>query len=112
MSTPAPRLPRRPLTGGAAPEPIDWAKAGRGSVRRRARGMTHAEAVAAVQDARFQDARFQDRQDSRREDLAHDERGPAELADTESSRSAQCPAGAAGPRIGCAAVGTRWRIPG
>ncbi|MFF3460501.1 hypothetical protein ACFYXH_40735 [Streptomyces sp. NPDC002730] len=88
MSAPATRRPRRPLTGGAAPESIDWAEVGRGSVRRRARGMTHAEAAATLEDARFQD-----QQDARREDLANDERGPAELA--EWKRIAQLLAGTA-----------------
>jgi hypothetical protein len=50
--------------------------------------MTHAEAAAALEDARFQN-----RQDARHEDLAHDERGPAELAEWE--RSAQLLAGTA-----------------
>ncbi|MCY0930916.1 hypothetical protein OTB20_32935 [Streptomyces sp. H27-H1] len=76
MDTPAPRRPRSPLTGAPAPAPVDWAKVGRSSVRRRARGMTHTEAAAALEDARFEA-----RQDSRHEDLANDERGPAELAE-------------------------------
>ncbi|MDJ0385213.1 hypothetical protein [Streptomyces sp. G-G2] len=38
--------------------------------------MTHTEAAAALEDARFEA-----RQDSRHEDLANDERGPAELAE-------------------------------
>ncbi|WP_370424246.1 hypothetical protein AB8O64_36435 (plasmid) [Streptomyces sp. QH1-20] len=34
--------------------PIDYAKVGRSSVRRRARGMTHSEAVAALEEAELQ----------------------------------------------------------
>ncbi|MDJ0465966.1 hypothetical protein [Streptomyces sp. H27-C3] len=76
MNTPSHRRPRRPFTGGPGPAPVDQAKVGRGSVRRRARGMTHTEAAAALEDAHFAA-----RQDSRHEDLANDERGPAELAE-------------------------------
>ncbi|MFF2927199.1 hypothetical protein ACFVTP_33145 [Streptomyces celluloflavus] len=36
---------------GALRTPIDYAKVGRSSVRRRARGMTHGEAVAALEEA-------------------------------------------------------------
>lgn len=80
MSTPVPRSrrrPRVPAPGAAAPrQPVDWAKVGRRSVRRRATGMTAAEAAAALEEAELQ--RHMDRD---REDLADDERGPAELAE-------------------------------
>ncbi|MET9847832.1 hypothetical protein [Streptomyces ossamyceticus] len=80
MSTPAPRSHRRPRVPAhraAAPrEPIDWAKVGRRSVRRRARGMTHPEAAAALEDAELQQHMVRDH-----EDLAGDERGPAEVAE-------------------------------
>ncbi|MFD9114879.1 hypothetical protein [Streptomyces bottropensis] len=80
MSTPAPRSHRRPRVPAhrtAAPrEPIDWAKVGRCSVRRRARGMTHPEAAAALEDAELQQHMVRDH-----EDLAGDERGPAEVAE-------------------------------
>ncbi|MGW2051929.1 hypothetical protein ACWCPF_43445 [Streptomyces sp. NPDC001858] len=78
MSTPAPRSRRRPgvpaARGAASRDPIDWARVGRNSVRRRARGMTHSEAAAALEEAELQ--RHMDRD---RQDLADDERGPAEL---------------------------------
>ncbi|NNN31874.1 hypothetical protein HLK59_16165 [Streptomyces sp. S3(2020)] len=80
MSTPAPRSHRRPRVPAhraAAPrEPVDWAKAGRRSVRRRARGMTHPEAAAALEEAELQQHLVRDH-----EDLAGDERGPAEVAE-------------------------------
>ncbi|MFI9080991.1 hypothetical protein ACIGW8_31735 [Streptomyces sioyaensis] len=60
-----------------APGPVDHAKIGRSSVRRRARGMTHGEAVTALEDAE-QDAHM----NRRHEDLADDGgRGEAELAE-------------------------------
>jgi len=59
-------------------EPLDPARTGRRSVRRRARGTT-ADAAAAALDV----ARFDARQNSRFEDLAGDERGPAELGEWE-----------------------------
>ncbi|SEB30559.1 hypothetical protein SAMN04490357_0050 [Streptomyces misionensis] len=78
MSTPAPRSrrrPRVPAPGAAAPRPpVDWAKVGRRSVRRRATGMTATEAAAALEEAELQ--RHLDRD---REDLADDERGAAEI---------------------------------
>ncbi|MFE1028547.1 hypothetical protein ACFW5I_28975 [Streptomyces sp. NPDC058818] len=71
------RRPRVPAPGAAAPrQPVDHAKAGRRAVRRRATGMTAAEAAAALEDARLQQ-----RIDRDREDLADDERGPAEVAE-------------------------------
>ncbi|MER6375914.1 hypothetical protein ABT255_48150 [Streptomyces mirabilis] len=82
MSTPAPRSHRRPrfpspAARGAAPrKPVDWAKAGRSTVRRRARGMTHPEAAAALEEAELQQHLDRDR-----EDLADDERGPAEVGE-------------------------------
>nr|AHE38768.1 Hypothetical protein pFRL2_93 [Streptomyces sp. FR1] len=51
-------------------------KVGRRSVRRRARGMTHPEAAAALEDAELQQHMVRDH-----EDLAGDERGPAEVAE-------------------------------
>ncbi|MGA5363909.1 hypothetical protein [Streptomyces purpurascens] len=80
MSTPAPRSHRRPRVPArrtAVPrEPIDWAKVGRRSVRRRAHGMTHPEAATALEDAELQQHMVRDH-----EDLAGDERGPAEVAE-------------------------------
>lgn len=80
MSTATPRSHRRPRVPAgraAAPrEPVDYTKIGRRSVRRRARGMTHAEAAAALDEAELQQ-----HMDRHREDLAGDERGPAEVAE-------------------------------
>lgn len=80
MSTPAPRPHRRlrgPARRTAVPrEPIDWAKVGHRAVRRRARGMTHPEAAAALEEAELQQHMVRDH-----EDLAGDERGPAEVAE-------------------------------
>ncbi|MGW7415807.1 hypothetical protein [Streptomyces sp. NPDC054863] len=73
---------RRPREPFAAPtprterRPVDPARIGRSSVRRRARGMTHTEVQDAL-DGALIDARIA----SRHEDLATDERGPAELAE-------------------------------
>ncbi|MCX4799952.1 hypothetical protein OG497_39615 [Streptomyces sp. NBC_01242] len=82
MSTPAPRSrrrPRIPAPSAAAPrQPVDQAKVGRSSVRRRATGMTATEAAAALEDARLHQHLDRDR-----EDLADDERGPVELAEWE-----------------------------
>ncbi|MGW3954023.1 hypothetical protein ACWEKM_24585 [Streptomyces sp. NPDC004752] len=79
MSTPVPRSRRRlrvpaPGTAAAPRQPVDQAKVGRRSVRRRATGMTATEAAAALEEAELQ--RHLDRD---REDLADDERGPAEI---------------------------------
>jgi hypothetical protein len=61
----------------AAPrQPVDRAKVGRSSVRRRATGMTATEAAAALEEAELQQHLDRDR-----EDLADDERGPAERAE-------------------------------
>ncbi|WP_328766069.1 hypothetical protein [Streptomyces sp. NBC_00286] len=80
MSTPVPRSrrrPRVPVPGAAARrEPVDWAKVGRRAVRRRATGMTHPEAAAALEEAELQQHMDRDR-----ENLADEERGPAELAE-------------------------------
>lgn len=80
MSTPAPRSRRRPrvpaLDAAAPRQPVDQAKVGRSSVRRRATGMTATEATAALEEARLQ-------QHIDREDLADDRRGPAEVAEWE-----------------------------
>ncbi|MFF8960851.1 hypothetical protein [Streptomyces sp. NPDC014894] len=80
MSTPLPwsrRRPRIPAPGTAAPRrPMDWAKVGRTAVRRRATGMTAAEAAAALENAELEQHLDRDR-----EDLADDERGPAEIAE-------------------------------
>ncbi|MFG2097315.1 hypothetical protein [Streptomyces sp. NPDC048612] len=81
MSTPAPRFRRPfvPAPGAAAPrQPVDQAKIGRRSVRRRAAGMTATEAAAALEDALLQQHMDRDR-----EDLADDERCPAEVAEWE-----------------------------
>lgn len=67
MSTPASRSHRRPRVPAhraAAPrEPVDWAKVGRSSVRRRARGMTHPEAAAALEEAELQQHMVRDHED-------------------------------------------------
>lgn len=67
MSTPASRSHRRPRVPAhraAAPrEPVDWAKVGRSSVRRRARGMTHPEAAAALEEAELQHHMVRDHED-------------------------------------------------
>ena len=80
MSTRAPRShrrPRVPASRAAVPrEPVDQAKIGRRSARRRARDMTHPEAAAALEQAELQQHMDRDR-----EDLTDDERGPAELAE-------------------------------
>ncbi|MGC2998658.1 hypothetical protein ACPF8X_09810 [Streptomyces sp. G35A] len=82
MSTPVPRSrrrPRVPAPGAAAPrQPVDQAKIGRSSVRRRATGMTATEAAAALEDARLHQHLDRDR-----EDLAGDQRGPAEVGEWE-----------------------------
>ena len=68
-----------PKPGAAAPrQPIDRAKIGRSSVRRRATGMNPAEAAAALEQAQLLQ-----HLDRNREDLADDERGPAEIAEWE-----------------------------
>ncbi|MEW1681736.1 hypothetical protein [Streptomyces sp. NPDC093594] len=73
------RRPRIPAPGAAAPrQPVDQAKIGRSSVRRRATGMTAPEAAAALEDARLQQHIDRDRRD-----LADDERGPAEVGEWE-----------------------------
>lgn len=83
MSTPAPRtrrLSRVPASGAVAPRPpVDQAKVGRSSVRRRARGMTHGEAVQALTAAEL-DAHLE----RRHEEAANDGgRRAAELAEWE-----------------------------
>ncbi|MEU7384131.1 MULTISPECIES: hypothetical protein [unclassified Streptomyces] len=82
MSTPVPRSRRRlrllaaPGPAAAPRQPVDQAKIGRRSVRRRATGMTATEAAAALEDAELQQHIDRDR-----EDLADDERGPAEVSE-------------------------------
>ncbi|WP_323391283.1 hypothetical protein [Streptomyces jumonjinensis] len=80
MSTPLPwsrRRPHIPAPGTTPPRrPMDWAKVGRTAVRRRATGMTAAEAAAALENAELEQHLNRDR-----EDLADDERGPAEVAE-------------------------------
>ncbi|MFE2384569.1 hypothetical protein [Streptomyces misionensis] len=82
MSTSVPRSRRlrvpAPGTAAAPRPPVDWAKVGRRSVRRRATGMTATEAAAALEETRLQQHMDRDR-----EDLADDERGPAEVAEWE-----------------------------
>ncbi|MFF8681096.1 NAD-dependent epimerase/dehydratase family protein [Streptomyces sp. NPDC015237] len=48
------RVPEARGRAGAPRTPVDYAKIGRSSVRRRARGMTHSEAVAALEGAEQQ----------------------------------------------------------
>ncbi|MFD8288009.1 hypothetical protein ACFV2B_07215 [Streptomyces lavendulae] len=72
------RRGRVPDTRSRAPRtPIDYAKVGRSSVRRRARGMTHSEAVEALREAELQ-AHL-----DRRDEAAADDGGrrAAELAE-------------------------------
>jgi hypothetical protein len=81
MTTPwSRRAARRPLAPRVAVprEPVDPARIGRRSVRRRAKGMD-AGAVTQV----LEEARFDAWQDARHEHLADDERGRAELAEWE-----------------------------
>lgn len=83
MNAPVPqfrRRPRVPAPGGAAAsrQPVDRARVGRSSVRRRATGMTATEAAAALEEALLQQHIDRDR-----EDLAGDERGPAEVGEWE-----------------------------
>ncbi|MFJ1601494.1 hypothetical protein [Streptomyces sp. NPDC088261] len=84
------RLPEARGYAGAPRTPVDRAKAGRSSVRRRATGMTVTEAAAALEDAQLQQHMDRDR-----EDLFGDERGPAEVAEWE--RVTQLLATAGGP---------------
>ncbi|MEU3226819.1 hypothetical protein ABZ695_27165 [Streptomyces sp. NPDC006976] len=71
------RVPEARGRAGAARTPVDYAKIGRSSVRRRARGMTHSEAVAAFERAE-QQAHL-----GRRDESAFDDGGrrAAELAE-------------------------------
>ena len=83
MSTPASHRWRRVPAARTAPSatraPVDWVKVGRRAVRRRARAMTHTEAAAALDNAKF----------DRRQDLRHEEsaddggRSEAEFAEWE-----------------------------
>ncbi|MCL7382162.1 hypothetical protein [Streptomyces sp. 35G-GA-8] len=75
---PTRRVPEARSRTGAPHTPIDRAKVGRSSVRRRATGMTATEAAAALGEARLHQHIDRDR-----EDLADDERGPAEVAEWE-----------------------------
>ncbi|MEW5631186.1 hypothetical protein AB1388_32255 [Streptomyces hydrogenans] len=70
------RLPEAHGRAGVPRTPVDYAKVSRSSVRRRATGMTAAEAAAALEDALLQQHIDRDL-----EDLADDERGPAEVAE-------------------------------
>ncbi|MFE3995196.1 hypothetical protein ACFXPW_26375 [Streptomyces goshikiensis] len=71
------RVPEARGRAGAARTPVDYAKIGRSSVRRRARGMTHGEAVAGL-EAADQQAHL-----DRRDESAADDGGrrAAELAE-------------------------------
>ncbi|MEU3434188.1 hypothetical protein [Streptomyces sp. NPDC006863] len=71
------RAPETRGRAGAPHAPIDYAKIGRSSVRRRARGMTHSEAVAGLEAAE-QQAHL-----DRRDESAFDDGGrrAAELAE-------------------------------
>ncbi|MFJ4917611.1 hypothetical protein [Streptomyces sp. NPDC088726] len=71
------RVPEARGRAGAPRTPIDYAKIGRSSVRRRARGMTHSEAVAGLEAAE-QQAHL-----DRRDESAFDDGGrrAAELAE-------------------------------
>ncbi|MEU9245347.1 hypothetical protein [Streptomyces sp. NPDC048385] len=81
MSTPAPdptgACASPPAGRAAAPrEPVDYGKIDRRSVRRRACGMTHPEAAAALEEAEPQQ-----HMDRHREDPAGDECGRVEVAE-------------------------------
>lgn len=80
MTMPPRRTARRPLASRITGprEPVDPARVGRRSVRRRAKGMTADDIGSALEDARF-DAR----QDSRCGHLADDVRERAQLAEWE-----------------------------
>ncbi|MER6738935.1 hypothetical protein [Streptomyces puniciscabiei] len=97
MSTPVPRSRRRlraSSPGAAAPrQPVDQAKIGRCSVRRRATGMTAAEAATALEEARLQRHLERDR-----EDLTDDPRGPAKSASGSASPSCSPPPAASTTR--------------
>lgn len=93
MTTSASQRPLRVPAPTAAPMgPVDWAKVGRSTVRRYARGMTYPEILSALAEAR-NDARL----GSSRDDSTGDggERGEAELAEWE--RIAQLLAGSGAP---------------
>ena len=85
------RVPGARGRAGAPRTPIDYAKVGRSSVRRRARGMTHREAVAAFEQA-AQQAHL-----NRRDESAFDDGGrrAAELAEWQ--RVVQLLAASGGP---------------
>lgn len=93
MTTSASQRPLRVPAPTAAPVgPVDWAKVGRSTVRRYARGMTYPEILSALAEAR-NDARLGSCRDDGPDDGG--ERGAAELAEWE--RIAQRLAGSGAP---------------
>ncbi|MFJ3198622.1 hypothetical protein ACIPJQ_39045 [Streptomyces griseoviridis] len=85
------RVPEARGRAGAPRTPIDYAKIGRSSVRRRARGMTHSEAVAALEGAE-QQAHLE-----RRDEAAADDGGRRAAALAEWQRGVQLLAATGGP---------------
>ncbi|MFJ3637531.1 hypothetical protein [Streptomyces sp. NPDC090112] len=85
------RVPEARGRAGAARTPIDYAKIGRSSVRRRARGMTYGEAVAALEGAE-QQAHL-----DRRDESAADDGGRREAELAEWQRVVQLLAATGGP---------------
>ncbi|MFD8621404.1 hypothetical protein [Streptomyces sp. NPDC059513] len=85
------RVPDARGRAGAPRTPIDYAKIGRSSVRRRARGMTHGEAVAALETAE-QHAHL-----DRREESAFDDGGRRATELAEWQRVVQLLAATGGP---------------
>ncbi|MFI1718284.1 hypothetical protein [Streptomyces litmocidini] len=85
------RFPGARGRAGAPRTPIDYAKVGRSSVRRRARGMTHSEAAAALEEAELH-AHL-----DRRDEAAADDGGRREAELTEWRRIVQLLATAGGP---------------
>ncbi|MFF5668465.1 hypothetical protein ACFY7F_37565 [Streptomyces griseofuscus] len=85
------RVPEARSRAGAPRTPIDYAKVGRSSVRRRARGMTHSEAVAALEGAE-QQAHL-----DRRDEAAADDGGRRAAELTEWQRVVQLLAATGGP---------------
>ncbi|MEV5658273.1 hypothetical protein [Streptomyces sp. NPDC052291] len=85
------RVPEARGRAGAARTPVDYAKIGRSSVRRRARGMTHSEAVAGLEAAE-QRAHL-----DRRDESAFDDGGRRAAALAEWRRVVQLLAATGGP---------------
>ncbi|MGW6247894.1 hypothetical protein [Streptomyces roseolus] len=85
------RFPGARGRAGAPRTPVDYAKVGRSSVRRRARGMRHSEAVAALEEAELH-ARL-----DRRDEAAADDGGRRDAELAEWQRVVQLLADTGGP---------------